>query len=101
MVSGAKGQFMCQDVEIFVKEAQIQKQALCYILRRIQLEVKVDDFVLLEEHQLSSRRQIRVPKFGPKMTCQFEVLEVRRDNFVIDVDGEKHDFSRQRNLFPN
>lgn len=49
----------------------------------------MDNFVLLEKHWLSSRRQERVSKFGPKLVSPYEVLEKRNNNFVINLDGER------------
>lgn len=48
----------------------------------------MDNFVLLEKHWLSSRRQKRVSKFGPKLVGPSEVLEKRNNNFVINLDGQ-------------
>lgn len=58
-------------------------------MRRRQLDVKVGDFVLMEKHRLSSRRQKRVAKFGPKFVGSFKVLEMRNVNLDINVYGER------------
>lgn len=46
------------------------------------------EFVLLEKHRLSSKKQKRMAMFGPMFVGLFEVLEVKNNNLVIDVGGE-------------
>lgn len=97
MVVYSKNKFMCmqivQDVDKLVREAQAeigkaQKwQALYYNMHRREMEIKVGDFVLLEKHWISSWRQKRVAKFGPKFVSKIKVLEVVNNNLVIDVGG--------------
>lgn len=56
-------------------------------MRRRELEIKVGEIVLLEKYWLSSSRQKRVAKFDPKFDGPYEVLEVRNNNLVTDVEG--------------
>lgn len=53
-------------------------------MRKKALEIKEGDFVLLEKHWLSSRRQMSVAKFGPNFAGSFKILEVVNSNLGID-----------------
>lgn len=65
-----------------------KRQVVYYYMHRRDLEIKADDFVLLERHWLSFRGQKRVTIFGPNVVGTFTMLDVVNSNLVIDVDVE-------------
>ena len=58
-------------------------------MKRRVLDFKVGDKVLLESNILSSKAIKRVAKFGPKFFGPYEVLEIRNNNLILNINGER------------
>ncbi|GFU54096.1 retrovirus-related Pol polyprotein from transposon 17.6 [Trichonephila clavipes] len=60
-----------------------EKYAKYYNRRRRDVNIKINDWVLLETHPISSARKKMVAKFKPKFEGSYRVLSVQNNNVVI------------------
>ncbi|GFW45825.1 uncharacterized protein TNCV_4495451 [Trichonephila clavipes] len=90
MVSNAVG-----DIEGLFDEARRntrakhEKWAKYYDRRRRDVQIKVNDWVLIKTHPVSSARKEVVAKFKPKFEGPYRVLEVKQNNLVIWRSGKR------------
>lgn len=94
MVSNAGCQFVWQDFNRSLKEALSQiikahkREALCCNMR-IQVEIKVREFLHLKKHWFNFCEQKIFSKFESKYGSPYKVLKVVNNNFVLDIQGEE------------
>ncbi|GFU52679.1 uncharacterized protein TNCV_3893371 [Trichonephila clavipes] len=65
-----------------------EKWAKYYERRRRDVQIKVNDWVLIKMHPLSSATKKVVAEFKPKLEGSFRVLEVKHNNLVIWRSGK-------------
>ncbi|GFX01454.1 uncharacterized protein TNCV_1864281 [Trichonephila clavipes] len=70
-------------------KAKHEKWAKYYDRRRRDVQIKVNDWVLVKTHPLSSAAQKVVAKFKPKFEGPYRVLEVKRNNLVVWRSGNR------------
>ncbi|GFS99947.1 uncharacterized protein TNCV_4196321 [Trichonephila clavipes] len=70
-------------------KAKHEKWAKYYDRRRRDVQIKVNDWVLVKTHPLSSAAQKGVAKFKPKFEGPYRVLEVKRNNLVVWRAGKR------------
>ncbi|GFU15698.1 retrovirus-related Pol polyprotein from transposon 297 [Trichonephila clavipes] len=66
-----------------------EKWAKYYDRRRCDMQIKVNDWVLIKTHPLSSATKKVVAKFKPKFEGPYRVLEVKQNNLVIRRSGKR------------
>ncbi|GFW12944.1 uncharacterized protein TNCV_3328761 [Trichonephila clavipes] len=66
-----------------------EKWAKYYNRRRHDLQIKVNDWVLIKTHPISSATKKVVSKLKPKFKGPYRVLELKNNNLVIWGSGEK------------
>ncbi|GFX76067.1 uncharacterized protein TNCV_3718381 [Trichonephila clavipes] len=69
-------------------KAKHEKWAIYYVRRRRDVQIKVNDWVLIKTHPLSSATKKVVAKFKPKFESSYRVLEVKQNNLVIWRSGK-------------
>ncbi|GFT39756.1 retrovirus-related Pol polyprotein from transposon gypsy [Trichonephila clavipes] len=69
-------------------KAKHEKWAKYYDRRRRDVQVKVNDWVLIKTHPLSSATKKVVAKLKPKFESPYRVLEVKHNNLVIWRSGK-------------
>ncbi|GFU91485.1 retrovirus-related Pol polyprotein from transposon 17.6 [Trichonephila clavipes] len=70
-------------------KAKHDKWAKYYNQRRRDVRIKVNDWVLVKTHPLSSAAQKVVAKFKPKFEGPYRVLEVKQNNLVVWRSGKE------------
>ncbi|GFX06336.1 uncharacterized protein TNCV_505551 [Trichonephila clavipes] len=65
-----------------------------YNQRRRDVRIKVNDWILLKTHPLSSAAQKVVAKFKPKFEGPYRVLEVKQNNLVVWKSEKRENKSR-------
>ncbi|GFY11537.1 uncharacterized protein TNCV_4230061 [Trichonephila clavipes] len=70
-------------------KAKHEKGAKYYDRRRRDVQIKVNYWVLVKTHPLSSAAQKVVSKFKPKFEGPYGVLEVKRNNLVVWRAGKR------------
>ncbi|GFX69509.1 uncharacterized protein TNCV_380781 [Trichonephila clavipes] len=87
--------FAVGDIERLFEEARRNTKAnrekweKYYNRRRHDVQIKVNDWVLIATHPLSSATKKVVAKFKPKFEGPFRVLEVKNNNVVIWKAGKR------------
>ncbi|GFX60247.1 uncharacterized protein TNCV_4534071 [Trichonephila clavipes] len=69
-------------------KAKHEKWAKYYNKRRRDGQIKVNDWVLIKTHPLSSATKKVVAKFKPKIEGPYRVLEVKNNNLVVWRSGK-------------
>ncbi|GFX19656.1 uncharacterized protein TNCV_2075641 [Trichonephila clavipes] len=88
-------EFAVGDIEKWFDEARRntkakhEKWAKYYDRRRRDVQIKVNDWVLVKTHPLSSSAQKVVANFKPKFEGPYRVLEIKRSNLVIWRAGKR------------
>ncbi|GFT39796.1 uncharacterized protein TNCV_4869521 [Trichonephila clavipes] len=88
-------EFAVGDIETFFDEARRNTKAKhekwekCYNRRRRDVQIKVNDWVLIPTHPLSSATKKVVAKFKPKFEGPYGVLKVKNINVVIWKAGKR------------
>ncbi|GFW35657.1 uncharacterized protein TNCV_4435081 [Trichonephila clavipes] len=86
--------FAVRDIERLFEEARRNTKAKqekwerYHIRRRRDVQIKVNDWVLIAIHPLSSATKKMVAKFKPKFEGPYRVLEVKNNNVVIWKAGK-------------
>ncbi|GFU32755.1 uncharacterized protein TNCV_1294751 [Trichonephila clavipes] len=94
MVSDGK-EFVVGDIERLFEEtrrstkAKHEKWEKYYNRRRRDVQIKVNDWVLIATHPLSSATRKVVAKFKPKFEGPYRVLDVKNNNVVIWKAGKR------------
>ncbi|GFX69627.1 uncharacterized protein TNCV_1769961 [Trichonephila clavipes] len=87
-------EFAVGDIERLLEEARRntetkhEKWKKYYNRRRRGVQIKVNDWVLVAKHPLSSTRKV-VAKFKPKFEGPYRVLDVKNNNVVIWKAGKR------------
>ncbi|GFW47510.1 uncharacterized protein TNCV_2437291 [Trichonephila clavipes] len=88
-------EFAVGDIERLFEEARRNTKAkhekweIYYIRRRRDVQIKVNDWVLIATHPLSSATKIVVAKFKPKFEGPYRVLDVKNNNVVVWKAGKR------------
>ncbi|GFX11726.1 uncharacterized protein TNCV_4340722 [Trichonephila clavipes] len=88
-------EFAVGDIEILFEEARRntetkqEKWKKYYNRRRRDVQIKVNDWVLVATHPLSSATRKVVAKFKPKFEGPYRVLDVKNNNVVIWKAGKR------------
>ncbi|GFW03858.1 uncharacterized protein TNCV_2049741 [Trichonephila clavipes] len=88
-------EFSVRDIERLFEEARRNtktkhKKGEKYYIRRMRdVQIKVNDWVLVATHLLSSSTRKKVAKFKPKFEGPYRVLDVKNNNVVIWKAGKK------------
>ncbi|GFX92539.1 uncharacterized protein TNCV_2519981 [Trichonephila clavipes] len=69
-------------------KAKHEKRTKYYDRRRRDVQIKVNDWVLVKTHPLSSAAQKVVAKFNPKCEGPYRLLEVKCNNLVVWREGK-------------
>lgn len=64
-----------------------RRQEAYYNMRRREMNIQIGDYILLENHQLSSKANKVVGKFFPKYIGPYRVIKVRNNNLIIEKEG--------------
>ncbi|GFT08642.1 uncharacterized protein TNCV_662131 [Trichonephila clavipes] len=70
-------------------KAKYEKWEKYYNRRRHDVQIKVNDWVLIKSHPLSSATKKVVAKFKPKSEGPYRVLEVKNNNIVMWSSGKR------------
>ncbi|GFX63597.1 uncharacterized protein TNCV_2005261 [Trichonephila clavipes] len=88
-------EFSVGDIEILFEEARRntetkqEKWKKYYNRRRRDVQIKVNGWVLVATHPLSSATRKVVAKFKPKFEGPYRVLDVKNNNVVIWIAGKR------------
>ncbi|GFX78992.1 uncharacterized protein TNCV_3912801 [Trichonephila clavipes] len=88
-------EFAVGDIERFFEEARRNTETKhenwkkYYNRRRCDVQIKVNDWVLVATHPLSSATRKVVAKFKPKFVGPYRVLDVKNNNVVIWKAGKR------------